>query len=117
MPDKTGNPLCITIFSAPNYCGSYGNKGAIFCSRPDSVDVLTFEESQNKPVVLQMERWDEPLQDYVVKEHVDGISYCMDKLIGYSTQVILGMLQVGSNRISEPGSNANEMGYLRKVVF
>lgn len=46
MPDKEGQPACITIFSAPNYCGQYGNRGAIFVSRPQSVDVLTFEECQ-----------------------------------------------------------------------
>ena len=45
MVDREGNPRCVTIFSAPNYCGMYGNKGAIFVSRPDSVDVLTFEEN------------------------------------------------------------------------
>ena len=27
-------PQCITVFSAPNYCGFYGNKGAVFFSKP-----------------------------------------------------------------------------------
>ena len=55
MTDRDGSPKCITIFSAPNYCGQWGNKGAIFVSRPHAVDVLTFEECQEKPIVLQME--------------------------------------------------------------
>ena len=51
MEDRNGNPSCITIFSAPNYCGQYGNYGALFCSRADAPpDVLTFEEYQRKPV-------------------------------------------------------------------
>ena len=54
MQDQYGHPTCITIFSAPNYCGHYGNKGALFVSRPQAVDVLTFEECQEKPIVLQM---------------------------------------------------------------
>ena len=58
MLDREGNPACVTIFSAPNYCGQYGNKGAIFVSRPQAVDVLTFEENQAKPVVLQMDTVD-----------------------------------------------------------
>ena len=46
-----GYPACITIFSAPNYCGNYGNKGAVVCSMPDNIEILTFEENQSKPVV------------------------------------------------------------------
>ena len=33
-------------------------------------------------------------------ERVDGISYFMDLLIGYSTQAILGMYMMGSDPLS-----------------
>ena len=35
MPRSDGQPLCITVFSAPNYCGSYGNRAAVFCTAAD----------------------------------------------------------------------------------
>ena len=119
MVDKTGNPTCITIFSAPNYCGQYGNLGAIFCSRPDSVDVLTFEESQAKPIVFQMDQWNEQLGENVMVERVDGISYCMDKLIGYTTQTILGMLMLGNDNLSKvlTKTGSSDVNYLREVTL
>ena len=38
-------------------------------------------------------------------ERVDGISYFMDKLVGYSTQAILGMFMMGSDPLSRALSN------------
>ena len=57
MLKSDGKPLCITVFSAPNYCGSYGNLAAVFCAssrRGMEEDVLTFEEDASKPVVLRL---------------------------------------------------------------
>ena len=39
-----GYPKCITVFSAPNYCGQYGNRGAVVCSTPTNIEILTYEE-------------------------------------------------------------------------
>ena len=122
MLDREGNPACITIFSAPNYCGKYGNNGAIFCSRPEAVDVLTFEESQTKPIVLQMEGYDKERYESYSMERVDGISYFMDTLIGYSTQVILGMYMMGDDRLSRAMSikSSEDSGvdhYKRTIVY
>ena len=33
-------PLVITVFSAPNYCSSYGNRGAVIMSRNDEAENL-----------------------------------------------------------------------------
>lgn len=30
-------PTCITVFSAPNYCGSYGNRGAIIILKENNL--------------------------------------------------------------------------------
>ena len=37
-------PPVITVFSAPNYCGSYGNYGAVFVFDGDDVEIKAFEE-------------------------------------------------------------------------
>ena len=39
---KRENPPVITIFSAPNYCGSYGNDGAVLSSSDSGMNVRTF---------------------------------------------------------------------------
>ena len=44
-------PPCITLFSAPNYCG-HGNDAAVMISSGEAVDIRTFEEKKGKPVVL-----------------------------------------------------------------
>ena len=77
MARSNGQPLCITVFSAPNYCGSYGNRAAVFCTSADreGEDVITFEEDESKPVVLRMNEQG--------LENVDAISFYMDKLIGH----------------------------------
>ena len=123
MPDREGNPAVITIFSAPNYCGQYGNKGALFVSRPTAVDILTFEENQEKPVSLQMEGPIDPRTgEPQLLERVDGISYCMDKLIGYSTQVLLGMFMMGEDPLGRALSSSQQNStdseqYKRAIAF
>lgn len=44
-------PPCITVFSAPNYCG-HGNEAALMISDGEMVDVRTFNEYRKKPYVL-----------------------------------------------------------------
>lgn len=122
MPDRDGNPAVITIFSAPNYCGQYGNKGALFVSRPTAVDILTFEENQEKPVCLQMEGPIDPMTgEPQLLERVDGISYCMDKLIGYSTQVLLGLFMMGGDPLSRALSikqnSSDSDSYKRAIAY
>ena len=116
MCDEDGNPRCITIFSAPNYCGQYGNKGAIFCSMPDSMDILTFEETQLKPVVFthpsgQNDSRGRP----IMSEKVDAISYFMDELIGHTTKVFLDIMMIGEQRVDDSANN--DTTYLRKVAM
>lgn len=60
--------------------------------------MLTFEENQEKPVVLQMEgKIDPSTGEPVVLERVDAISYYMDQLVGYTTQAILGFYMLGED--------------------
>ena len=54
-------------------------------------------------------------------ERVDGISYCMDQLIGYSTQVLLGLFMMGgdplSRALSSKQSSTDEQDYKRAIAF
>ena len=44
-------PPCITIFSAPGYCGS-DNDGAVMISHGEEVDVRTYSVRTDKPYAL-----------------------------------------------------------------
>lgn len=43
----TGFPTVITIFSAPNYCDVYNNKGAILKFDNNTLNILQFNFSQH----------------------------------------------------------------------
>ena len=77
MMAQNNMPLCVTVFSAPNYCGFYGNKAAIFftSSGKKKDDMLTFKEDDSKPVILRMNENG--------RDNVDAISFYMNKLIGH----------------------------------
>ena len=40
----TGVPAVITVFSAPNYCGSYNNKGAVLMLENNAIKLKTFTD-------------------------------------------------------------------------
>ena len=54
-------------------------------------------------------------------ERVDGISYCMDKLIGYSTQVLLGLFMMGGDPLSRALSinknSSDSDSYKRAIAY
>ena len=66
-----------------------------------------------------MDQWNEQLGENVMVERVDGISYCMDKLIGYTTQTILGMLMLGNDNLSKvlTKTGSSDVNYLREVTL
>ena len=39
-------PTCITVFSAPNYCGSYGNRGAIIILKENNLKLQTYTQDE-----------------------------------------------------------------------
>jgi len=46
---ETGFPSVITVFSAPNYCGTYGNKGAILQFADDEMRLRQFHAALQPP--------------------------------------------------------------------
>jgi len=50
--EEDDEPTCITIFSAPNYCQSTNEAAIMSLSEDRKIDVLTFEETSNKPYAL-----------------------------------------------------------------
>jgi len=60
---STGFPSVITIFSAPNYCDSYGNKGAILKLENDTLNVQQFnfnEHPYHLPDFMGIFEWSIP---------------------------------------------------------
>lgn len=56
-------PAVVTIFSAPNYCGSYENKGAFFVLNNGKVNMKTFNETPppyELPYSLNVLSWSVP---------------------------------------------------------
>mmetsp|Transcript_41238 Transcript_41238/g.54186 ORF Transcript_41238/g.54186 Transcript_41238/m.54186 type:complete len:269 (+) Transcript_41238:515-1321(+) len=45
-------PICISIFSAPNYCQSLNEAAIMSMTEDNHLDVLTFEETAHKPYSL-----------------------------------------------------------------
>jgi len=40
--DREAFPSCITVFSAPNYCGTYGNRGAVITMFDNNLKLKTY---------------------------------------------------------------------------
>ena len=66
-------PPVITIFSAPNYCGTYGNKAAIFISEGEDVDIKSFSAKEDRPFLLP----EHPLMDAFTFFHDDVTGYAL----------------------------------------
>ena len=47
----TNKPLTLTIFSAPNYCDNYRNKGAVLLIVGEKLNIFSFSEVDH-PIVL-----------------------------------------------------------------
>lgn len=76
-------PPCITVFSAPNYCG-HGNEAALMISDGEAVDVRTFNTYKKKPYVLQ--------------DRQDAFSYYHADLTAGILHTIHHILKIGFSR-------------------
>ena len=75
-------PPVITIFSAPNYCGTHDNQAAVLISKGDNVDIKTFvEKKECIPYTLP----EDPL--------LDAFTFFHDGLCGHVLEFLYEVLQ------------------------
>jgi len=77
--DKTGFPSVITLFSAPNYCETYNNKGAI----------LRYENG-----VINIKQYSSSTQPYVLPGFINGFEWSLPFLAEKVGEILLGLYNI-----------------------
>jgi serine/threonine-protein phosphatase 2B catalytic subunit len=76
-------PSVITVFSAPNYCGSYKNKGAVILIENDKMNIKQYKDVEQPfhlPNNLDLFSWSLPFL-------IDKIGEMMDYLLTKNSMV------------------------------
>ena len=79
---STGFPLVITIFSAPNYCDVYNNKGAILKFDNSTLNILQFNCSPHPyhlPNFMDVFQWSMP---FVIEKVTEMLYYILQPAAG-----------------------------------
>ena len=69
-------PSVITVFSAPNYCGSYKNKGAVILIENDKMNIKQYKDVEqpfNLPNNLDLFSWSLPFLADKIGEMMDNL--------------------------------------------
>lgn len=69
-------PSVITVFSAPNYCGSYKNKGAVILIENDKMNIKQYKDVEqpfNLPNNLDLFTWSLPFLADKIGEMMDHL--------------------------------------------
>ena len=69
-------PPVITVFSAPNYCGTHENKAGIIISEGEDVDVRVFTERPDKPYLLP----NQPRLNAFAYFHEEIVAFALNQL-------------------------------------
>ena len=69
-------PPVITVFSAPNYCGTYENRAGIIISEGEEIDIKVFTEKANKPYLLP----NQPRVDAFTFFHEEIVAFALNQL-------------------------------------
>jgi len=73
VTDESEIAMVLTIFSAPNYCGDYGNRGAFLLIMPDRFEVQQMHDSPHP---------------FYLPDFVDGISLTIPLLLQHIVEVL-----------------------------
>lgn len=79
-------PYVITIFSAPNYCGSYENKAAVLIVDKGNLSLKQYEESD---------------QPYRLPDNLDVFTWSMPFLAEKVTSMLLNVIKQGGDQEGE----------------
>eukprot|EP01126_Amoeba_proteus_P050165 TRINITY_DN5906_c0_g1_i5.p1 TRINITY_DN5906_c0_g1~~TRINITY_DN5906_c0_g1_i5.p1 ORF type:complete len:491 (-),score=90.58 TRINITY_DN5906_c0_g1_i5:79-1347(-) len=104
--EERNHPYVTTVFSAPNYCGWYGNQAAIMNLESDATySYKIFDEVENKP--------------YVLPKQMNGISYSLPwvtqnllDLVGKCFNLVLD--EIGEQHLDELRSSRT---YVRNKIL
>ena len=73
---STAFPSVITVFSAPNYCGSYKNKGAVILIENDKMNIKQYKDVEQPfalPNNLDLFSWSLPFLADKIGEMMDNL--------------------------------------------
>ncbi|CAE8637314.1 unnamed protein product, partial [Polarella glacialis] len=85
---STGFPLVITIFSAPNYCDVYNNKGAILKFDNSTLNILQFNCSPHPyhlPNFMDVFTWSMP---FVIEKVTEMLYYILQPSAGAPEEIL-----------------------------
>lgn len=88
---STGFPVVITIFSAPNYCDVYNNKGA----------VVKFNNN-----VLNIQQYNYTVHPYILPNFMDIFSWSIPFVIEKVLEMLYQVIKISDEEIDEKGENA-----------
>ena len=69
-------PPVITVFSAPNYCGTHENRAGILITDGEDIDVQVYTEKKNKPYLLP----NQPRANAFAYFHEEIVAFALNKL-------------------------------------
>lgn len=72
-------PSVITVFSAPNYCGEYNNKGAVILIENDKMNIKQYKDVQHPfhlPQGMDLFKWSVP---FLMEKIGDMMEHLMQK--------------------------------------